>query len=115
MIKYLKRIFGIFKSMEWTHKNVKISVCEDGYFHFTHNGKTITSNSLSEARYKIDDATETYYKFTKADFTKMFKKLDARDQDFVKNLIDELNLHSGNAYCEIGISDDFLFSYENYE
>ena len=114
MIKYLKRIFGIFKSMEWTYKNIKISICEDGYFYFTHNGKTINSDTLSEARYKIDDVTEKYYKFTKVDFTKMFKKLDVREQDFVKSLIDELNIHSNNAYCEIGISDDFLFSYENY-
>ena len=101
--------------MNWIHKNVEISIHEDGYFYFTHNGKTITSDSLSEAQYKINDITKKYYKFTKADFTKMFKKLDAREQDFVKNLIDELNIHSNNAYCEIGISDDFLFSYENYE
>ena len=115
MIKYLKRIFGIFKNMEWTYKNVKIEICEDGYFYFTHNGKTIKSNTLSEAQYKINDVTEKYYKFTKADFSKMFKKLDSREQNLVKSLIDELNLHSNNAYCEIGISDDFLFSCEDYE
>ena len=101
--------------MEWTHKNVKIEICGDGYFYFTHNGKTIKSNTLSEARYKIDDVTKKYYTFTKADFIKMFKKLDDREQDLIKNLIDELDRHSDNAYCEIGISNDFLFSYENYE
>lgn len=101
--------------MEWTYKDIKITICEDGYFYFTYNGKITKSNTLSEAQYKINDVTEKYYTFTKADFTKMFKKLDNRERNLVKSLIDELNLHSDNAYCEIGISNDFLFSFENYE
>ena len=75
--------------MEWIYKNVKIEICGDGYFYFTYNGKTIKSDTLSEAQYKINDATRKYYTFTKADFTKMFKKLDNKEQSFVKNLIDE--------------------------
>lgn len=101
--------------MEWTYKNVKITICKDGYFYFTHNGKTIKSNTLSEAQYKINDVTRKYYTFTKADFTKMFAKLDVKEQDFIKNLVNEIDRHADNAYCELGITDAFLFSYENYE
>ena len=101
--------------MEWTHNNIKIKINEDGFFYFTYNGNTIKSRSLNGAKFKINEVAEKYYKFTKADFINLFKKLDMREQDFVKSLIDELNLHSDNVYCEIGISDEFLFSYENYK
>lgn len=96
--------------MEWNYKNIIIRVESDGCFYFSINGKGDVSYTLNSAKEKIDKALEFYYTFTKSDITKLFKKLDRREQEFVQNLIDELKRHGCNAYCEIGWSDEFLFS-----
>lgn len=101
--------------MEWHYKNIKIFVECDGYFYFTYNNKTDYAYSLIEAKAKIDSVTKNYYNFTKQDLSKMFKKLDEREKDFVNNLMCELRRHEDNAYCEMGISEDMMFDFEIYE
>lgn len=97
--------------MEWEYKNITISVCSDGIFYFNHKGKGDCANTLIDAKRKIDVLTEGYYNFTEKDISRMLKKLDEREKDFVTSLINELNRHSSNAYCEIGISDEMLFRF----
>ena len=100
--------------MKWNYKNIIIEVQEDGRFYFTFNGKTKCWDSLSEAKNHIDSLTKEYYEFKKEDLDKLCKKLDKRESEFVRNLIKELNCHRDNAYCEIGISEDFLFNIKEW-
>lgn len=96
--------------MEWNYKNVKIRIESDGCFYFSHKGKADVAYTLNDAKRKIDEITESYYTFSDKDVNRILKKLDEREQDFVSQLLEELKLHSNNAYCSIGISDDFLFN-----
>ena len=96
--------------MEWTYKSVIIRVETDGKFYFSINGEVHIEDSLDFAKHKIDNLLKDYYTFSKKDIDKLCKKLDKREEEFVRNLIDELKNHEFNAYCEIGISDDFLFN-----
>ena len=97
--------------MEWNYKNVIISIESDGKFYFSVNGKVNTENTFESAKYKIDELLKDYYTFNKKDIDKLCKKLDKREAEFVRALIEELKLHDFNAYCEIGISDEMLFKF----
>lgn len=99
--------------MEWTYKNVIIRIENDGKFYFQVNGKTEKADSLDIAKSLIDIALKDYYIFKKNDIDKLCKKLDKRESEFVRSLIDELNNHKFNAYCEMGISDDMLFKFDD--
>ena len=95
--------------MEWMYKNVVIRIESDGKFYYVINGKTETANSLEFAYDRIDTLLSYYYNFSKNDIKKMCNKLDKREVDFLTSLINEIKIHEMNAYCEIGLSEDFLF------
>ena len=96
--------------MDFTYKKIVISVNSDGMFEFTYNGEKHSCESLRDSKELIDYLVSSYYQFTKSDLNKLLEKLDNREQDFVKSLITELNCHSDNAYCELSITDAFLFT-----
>lgn len=97
--------------MEWNYKNVIISIERDGKFYFSVNGKVNIENTLEAAKCRIDELLENYYIFNDKDIDKLCKKLDKREAEFVRALIEELKLHEFNACCEIGISDEMLFKF----
>lgn len=97
--------------MEWNHKNVIIRIESDGKFYFSVNGEVNIENTLESAKYRIDALLKDYYTFNEKDIDKLCKKLDKRESEFVRALIEELKLHDFNAYCEIGISDEMLFRF----
>ena len=97
--------------MEWSYKNVIISIESDGKFYFSLNGKVNIETTLEEAKRRIDELLEDYYNFNDKDIDKLCRKLDKREAEFVRALIEELKLHEFNAYCEIGISDEMLFKF----
>ena len=102
--------------MDFTYKKIVISVNEKtGKFEFMHNGDKHSCESLRDSKELIDYLLSSYYQFTKSDLNRLLDKLDNREQDFVKSLITELNCHSFNAYCELGITDSFLFTLPNIE
>ena len=92
--------------MNWTYKNIVIEVNpENGRFEFTVCGNFEDSNSLENAKHRIDQLTKDYYTFKKKDINKLMGKLDKREKEFVSNMIEELQNHRGNAYCEMGWID----------
>lgn len=97
--------------MEWTYKNITIRVESDGNFYFSHKGESDCASTLAHAKEKINRLTAEYYFFTEKDLSKMFKKLDTREKDFVNNLMEELKRHEDNAYCSIGFSEDMPFDW----
>ena len=97
--------------MEWNYKNVIISIESDGKFYFSVNGKVNIEDTLEEAKRRIDELLKDYYTFNDKDIDKLCRKLDKREAEFVRALIEELKLHEFNAYCEIGISDEMLFKF----
>lgn len=96
--------------MEWNYKNVIIRVESDGCFYFSINGNVDVAYTLNSAKEKIDKALKNYYEFNQSDLNRLYKKLDKRERDLIESLIHELEIHASNAYCSIGISDEFLFS-----
>lgn len=97
--------------MEWNYKKVIISIESDGRFYFSLNGKVNVENTLESAKNTIDELLKKYYTFNEKDIDKLCRKLDKRESEFVRALIKELNIHKFNAYCEIGMSDEMLFSF----
>ena len=97
--------------MEWNYKKIIITVESDGKFYFSLNGKVTIEDTLEEAKRRIDELLEDYYTFNDKDIDKLCRKLDKREAEFVRALIEELKLHEFNAYCEIGISDEMLFKF----
>lgn len=110
-IKVELKLNSVKNNMEWNYKNVIISIESDGKFYFSVNGKVNVENTLESAKYRIDELLKDYYTFNEKDIDKLCKKLDKRESDFVRALIEELKLHEFNAYCEIGISDEMLFKF----
>lgn len=97
--------------MEWTYKKTIIRVESDGKFYFSINGNAEVTDTLEAAKNRIDSLLAAYYAFNKRDIDKLCKKLDKRESEFVRSLIEELKRHNSNAYCEIGISDEMLFNF----
>ena len=97
--------------MKWNYQNVVIKIKNDGKFYFSLNGEVETTNSLEAAKNRIDSLRTSYYNFSKEDIDKLCKKLDKRESEFVRALIEELKLHEFNPLCEIGISDEMLFDF----
>lgn len=93
--------------MEWTYKNIKITVCSDGAFIFRYKDSEYTYYSLNEAKSKIDSLVSGYYTFTQKDMDKLMKKLDNREKELVRSLYKELKLHMRSNYCEMGIIEEF--------
>lgn len=99
--------------MEWNYKNIIIHIGTDGKFYFTNPNKNIEYySSLEEAEHRIDYITKEYFYFTKDDFRLLYKKINPREKEFIKNIIDELEIHRDNAYCEIGLSDNLKFNWD---
>lgn len=44
-----------------------------------------------------------------SDIKSILKKLDKREGEFVSYMIDELHHHMDSAYCEQGVSGDWVF------
>lgn len=97
--------------MEWNYKGKIIKVDEQGLFSYEHDGKRYNNDTLSGAKRRIDELLEDYYTFNDKDIDKLCGKLDKREAEFVRALIEEIKLHEFNAYCEIGISDEMLFRF----
>ena len=97
-------------NMEWNYKNVIIRIENDGCFYFSINDNVTVTDTLNAAKKKIDKALKDYYTFNKSDLDKLYKKLDKRECELIESLINELDIHSSNPYCSIGISNEFLFS-----
>lgn len=92
--------------MKWTYKNTDIEICEaTGKFYFSIGGETEFCESLSIAKYRIDVLKKEYYHFSKKDINKLTKKLDNREKEFVLSILEELERHRCNAYCEMGLAD----------
>ena len=101
--------------MDFTYKKNIISVNSNGMFEFTYNNKKHYCESLRDSKELIDSLVRSYYQFNNDDLFKLLDKLDEREQDFVKSLIEEIERHSDNAYCELGITDAFLFTLPSVE
>lgn len=97
--------------MEWMYKNCRILINNEGNFKFCVDGKFEETDTLKEAKSIIDKKLEVYYNFTDDDYKKLLSKLDKRESTFVMKALQELANHCDNAYCEIGISDDFPFNF----
>lgn len=93
--------------MEWTYKNIKITVYSDGAFIFRYKNSEYTYYSLKEAKSKIDSLVSEYYTFTQKDMDKLMKKLDNREKELIRSLYQELKLHMHSNYCEQGISEEY--------
>lgn len=108
------RLFELLKSnnMKWYYKNIEITIQENGKFYFSINNLSEAFDSLDLAKNRIDHLLKNYYTFNKKDIDILCKKLNRREKEFVLNMIDELKIHRSNAYCEIGLSDEFLFTIE---
>lgn len=97
--------------MGWNYKNVIIRIENDGKFYFSINGNGNVASSFESAKSRIDTILKDYYTFSKKDIDILCKKLDKRESEFVRSLIEELKAHESNAYCQIGISDKMLFEF----
>ena len=97
--------------MEWEYKKIIITVESDGKFYFSLNGKVNIEDTLKAAKRRIDELLKDYYTFNDKDIDKLCKKLDKREAEFVRALIEEIKRHVFNAYCEIGISEELLFNF----
>lgn len=98
--------------MAWEHKKVKILFDEEnGLFTFFNQEKKEVERfeSLKEAMRRIDEIQKKYYDFTLKDIKALLKKLDNREKDFIVSMIKELEIHENNAYCELGIYNEFHF------
>ena len=93
--------------METFYKNVKIKCDEstDFKFNFEYKGTGYSVESYNDATRVIDEITKEYYAFIKQDVNNLLKKLSAREKEFVEGLIEELELHKCNAYCQLGICE----------
>lgn len=103
--------------MEWEHKGVQILLEEEtGLFTFFNQEKKEVEKveSLREARRRVAETYKSYYNFTFDDIKALLNKLDDREKDFVIDIIEELDIHDDNCYCEIGIYNSFHFSF-NFE
>ena len=90
--------------MEWEYKKIKIHVESDGYFHWEINGNKCKASSLNDAKEEIDEQTRDYYRFSSADLDKLLSKLNVREVEMMKALIDECNNHIGNPHCSLGFN-----------
>lgn len=100
--------------MGWEYKKIKILFDEENglFTFFNQEKKTIErSESLKEAKRRIDEIQKGYYNFTFEDIKALLNKLDDREKDFVIDLIEELDVHDDNCYCEIGIHNSLHFSF----
>lgn len=103
--------------MEWEYKKVKILLEEEtGLFTFFNQEKKMIERdiSLGGAKRRIDEIHKSYYDFTFKDIKVLLKKLNDREKDFVVSMIKELKIHESNAYCELGLYNEFLYDF-NFE
>lgn len=97
--------------MKWNYKNVEVTIDEDdGLFYFKIEGKEYFEESLAKAYKIISEKRSEYYNITERDLKNLYAKLDSREKDFVKAMIEELDRHDGNPYCELGLTDKFEFN-----
>lgn len=101
--------------MKWNYKNVEVTIDEDdGLFYFEIEGKKYKKESLAEAFKIISKEREVYYNITERDLKTLYAKLDGREKDFVRALIEELDRHDCNPYCELGITEEFEFNIQKF-
>ena len=100
--------------MKWIHEGIEITISEDGMFEFT-LGNTYKSNSLNDAKAKINSMKYAYYKMSNKDIKTLLGKLKNREKDFVTWLMTELENHRNNPYCDRGIYGDWNYELEKDE
>lgn len=93
--------------MEWTYKNINITVDNDGFFCANVNQEKIRTTTLQECKEEIDDIVAPYYEFTSKDWSNILKKLTIREQNCLNAIKEALKCHISNPYCQIGINDDY--------
>ena len=96
----------------WTYKGIEIDVNLDGEFTFRFNSNGYKAETLRKAKKIIDEKTDAFYKISHEEVSNLLKKLNNKERTFVTQLIEELREHGNSAYCQIGISDYFLFDYD---
>ena len=97
--------------MKWNYKNIEVTIDEDdGIFYFEIEGKQYKEESLAKAFNIISEKRSEYYNITKRDLDNLYAKLNSREKDFVSAMIEELDRHDCNPYCELGITDEFEFN-----
>ena len=77
---------------------------------YNEEGKKYKEESLNKAFAIISEDREDYYNITKKDLENLYAKLNSREKDFVSAMINELDRHDGNPYCELGLTDKFEFN-----
>lgn len=92
-----------------SYKGIEITCDCEGYFCFEYKGVKYERDTLAGAKNLIVNLTKSYYKITKNDWDNLINKLSTKESDFVFRLLKEINHHSYNAYCELGITDAFAF------
>lgn len=90
--------------MNWQYKGVDITVNKEGLFTYIFNDKEYKSDTLSDAKTRIDDLQE-YYTFTQNDMDELLSKLNDREKGLIRSLYQELHRHSGSVYCRAGLDD----------
>ena len=98
--------------MEWFYKGKNINVDEQGLFSYEHDGKRYNNDTLSGAKYWIDEQMKDYYNITKNDVKTLLNKLNDRERTFITTVLNELKNHEYNAYCELGVNMDFKYEIE---
>ena len=97
--------------MKWNYRDVEVTISEDGFFCFKIEDEEHNVESLSKAFEIIETyKNREYYNITREDLENLYKKLDDREKAFVRALIEELDRHDENPYCELGITDKFGFN-----
>lgn len=99
--------------MNWIYKNIKININTDGKFVFNCCDSSYTVNSLIEAKEIIDEKTKEFYSINEEFYKNIIKKLNNKEAMFFNQLIEELNCHHNNCYCDLDIYNYLDFEIDN--
>lgn len=99
---------------KWEYKGVVISITPDGDFAFSFLNTKYSWDSLNDCKKHIDNLTKESYRFTLDEIDRFYNKLSSKEKCLIKQMIKELHIHSDNAYCELGITDNFDFDLSEF-
>ena len=94
---------------EKEYKGVTIICNEDGYFIANIEGKDYIEVSFQDIKEVIDNQLKKDFTITKKDWQNLINKLSPKETRFISNLVREVNCHSYDPYCNLGITDGFDF------
>lgn len=99
-----ENIYAGMGTSEFTYRGIDIVVNQEGLFFFKFDGFRYEFQSLKEAQKKIDKLVEKYFTVNVEFCDSVLEKLDGKERQFVKNLIEET--------YRLQQLDDPPFSYE---